>query len=128
MIEQLAVALARVRRKINEGAPESGEELSRLAAQHGVDLITLRAVDGETLLLLLSPSGEPEPARTWIMAELVYMDALRLEQGGDADEARHAFAKALLLYELIDAEVLGGMPEAGDRIGELRLRLQATSD
>jgi hypothetical protein len=122
MIEQMAAAIAQLRKRIL-GGEDVTAELQEMAAQYGVDLTTARAVDGETLLLLVSPGGQSEPARCWITAELLYLDALRLEAGGDTVEAAHGFAKALLLYETIDATMLGGLPAAGDRIGELRVRL-----
>jgi hypothetical protein len=123
MIEQLAAVIARMRKRVLGGDPEIGTELDDLAQHNDVDLKTARAVDGETLLLLLSPTGAPEPSRAWLVAELLYLDALSLEARGDADEARHGFAKALLLYESIDATMIGGLPEANDRIGEVRVRL-----
>jgi hypothetical protein len=123
MIEQMAATIAHLRKRILGGGPDASGDLLETARTHGVDLQTARAVDGETLLLLLSPTGEPEPGRCWITAELMYLDALSLERDGNADEAAHAFAKALMLYETIDVAMLGGLPEANDRIGELRVRL-----
>jgi hypothetical protein len=127
MIEQLAAAIAELRKRLLDGSPDGAEEVEKLASAHGVDLATARAVDGETLLLLLAPAGEPEPSRTWITAELLYLDALRLEADGDREEAAHGFAKSLLLYGMIDASMHGGLPEAGDRMAELRMRLHEQS-
>lgn len=126
MIEQMAAAIARLRKRILGGDPGSGEELQQTASMYGVDMHTARAVDAETLLLLMSPTGEPEPGRCWVTAELLYLDALSMENGGNEVEAAHGFAKALLLYETIDATMLGGLPEAGERIAELRMRLGGT--
>jgi hypothetical protein len=123
MIEQMAATIARLRKMIVGGADGADIELREAAGMYDVDLRTARAVDGETLLLLLSPTGEPEPGRCWITAELMYLDALSLERDGNMDEAAHGFAKALLLYETIDATMLGGLPEANERIAELRLRM-----
>lgn len=128
MIEQLAAAIASMRKQILGGDPDIGTELTDLARQYDVDLKTARAVDGETLLLLLSPTGSPEPARAWLLAELLYLDALHMKADGDEDEARHAFAKALLLYESIDATMIGGLPEANDRIAEIRTRGERGAD
>ena len=75
------------------------------------------------LLLLISPAGQPEATRAWITAELLTLDAMRIEAEGD-DRAAHAiYAKALLLYNALDPATIGGLPEAGDRIAQLRAKL-----
>lgn len=125
MIEQIAASIARMRQRILGGSAEAEAELQAMAGIYGVDLPTARAIDGGTLLLLVSPGGQPEASRTWVMAEMLYLDALRLASNGDAEEAHHGFAKSLLLYGTIDATMLGGLPEAKDRMAELRDHLHA---
>ncbi|HSJ13977.1 MAG TPA: hypothetical protein VK939_06155 [Longimicrobiales bacterium] len=124
MIEQMAAMIARLRKLIAGRDLETADtELRQAAGMYGVDLDSARAVDAETLLLLLSPTGQPEPARAWITAELLTLDGLRLEAEGDARAAHSVYAKALLLYNALDPAAIGGLPEAGDRIGELRAKL-----
>lgn len=126
MIEQMAAVIARLRKLIQGGGgAQVDAELRQAAGIYGVDLDAARAVDSETLLLLISPGGQPDVSRTWITAELLYLDGLRLEAQGDSREAHHVFAKALLLYNSLEPSSIGGLPEAGNRIGELRARLAA---
>lgn len=128
MIEQMAAMIARLRQLIAGGdVAQADAELRQAAGIYGVDLDAARAVDSQTLLLLISPGGQPEVSRTWITAELLYLDGLRLEAQGDVREAHHVLAKALLLYNSLDPASIGGLPEAGDRIGELRARLAAAA-
>lgn len=124
MIEQMAAVVARLRKRILGGEAEAvDEELRQHAGIYGVDLEAARAVDSQTLLLLLSPTGQPDITRAWITAELLYVDGLRLEAQGDVREAHHVYSKALLLFNSLEPSSIGGLPEAGDRIGELRARL-----
>lgn len=72
MIEQMAVIIAAIRRKLLRGEVEAGTvDLRAEAARQGVDLELARALEPESLLLMLSPGGEPEAARCWVMAELL---------------------------------------------------------
>jgi hypothetical protein len=124
MIEQMAAVLARLRKLIQGGGIEAADqEIRQTAGIYGVDLDAARAVDSETLLLLISPGGQPDVSRTWITAELLYLDGLRLESQGDLREAHHVYSKALLLFNSLEPSSIGGLPEAGDRIGELRARI-----
>ena len=124
MIEQMAAMIARLRKLIAGGDLETADaELRQAAGIYGVDLDAARAVDAETLLLLMSPTGQPEPTRAWITAELLTLEGLRMEAEGDARAAHAVYAKALLLYNALDPATIGGLPEAGDRIGELRAKL-----
>jgi hypothetical protein len=123
MIEQMAAVIARLRQRIVGGDATAGEDLRQTAGLYGLDLDAVRAVDAETMLLLLAPNGQPDVSRTWLMAELLYLDGLRLEAEDDARAAHHAYARALLLYNSLEPSTIGGLPEAGERIGELRARL-----
>jgi hypothetical protein len=124
MIEQMAAVIARLRKLIAGGDLETADvELRQAAGIYGVDLDSARAVDAETLLLLIAPGGTPEATRAWITAELLALDGRRLEAEGDDRAAHSVYAKALLLFNSLDPTAIGGLPEAGDRIGELRVKL-----
>ncbi|MEE2900556.1 MAG: hypothetical protein VX815_19020 [Gemmatimonadota bacterium] len=82
MIEQLEASLVALRNRIlgrKVDVHTVNEELSGLAGEAGFDLNLLRGFSIETLYMLVSPTGEVEPARCWLMAELLYLDEL-LEQ------------------------------------------------
>ena len=58
----------------------------RLIEQLGGALVALRrGFSEDTLHMFVSPTGEVEPARCWLMAELLYLDGLqaKLEERGD---------------------------------------------
>ena len=101
------------------------QELASLAGQTGFDLDLLRGFTAETLHMLVAPTGEVEPARCWLMAELIYMDGLQAEVEERFDHAAVALHKARLLYTLIGpgGGLLVGLPEAGERIADVDARL-----
>ena len=103
------------------------QELASLAGQTGFDLDLLRGFTAETLHMLVAPTGEVEPARCWLMAELIYMDGLQAEVEERFDHAADALKKARLLYTLIGpgGGLLVGLPEAGERIADVDARLAA---
>ena len=126
IIEILGEALVRLRKRImgGEDPAEVEGDLQDVAEKGGVDLELARQVDEDTLLLLMSPGGEPEPARCWLTAELLYLDGLRAELEEKEGEARSLFEKALRLYVAIDPRIPGrGLPEVADRVAELEERL-----
>lgn len=130
LIEQLGSVLVELRRRIlgRRGDPaEVDAELSGVAGRVGLDLELLRRFSEESLCMLVSPTGEVEPARCWLMAELLYLDALRDDLEERADAARDGFAKARLLYSLIEpfGGMLLGIVEASERIREIDERVAA---
>jgi hypothetical protein len=82
MIEQLGASLVALRNRVlgrKVDVHTVNEELSGLAGEAGFDLNLLRSFSIETLHMFVSPTGEVEPARCWLMAELLYLEEL-LEQ------------------------------------------------
>jgi hypothetical protein len=131
LIEQMGAALAALRarilgRKIDAGLVQ--EELGGLAGRAGFDLDLLRGFAADTLRMLVAPTGEVEPARCWMMAELLYLDGIQAEVEERPDDARASLEKARLLYGLIEpgGGLLVGLPEAGDRIQEIDRRLSTS--
>lgn len=121
MIEQLGAALAELRRRILGGARASAvrDDLARTADQAGLDIDLLRNFDLATLDFFARPTGEVEPARCWLMAELLYLDGLEADLAGR--DAGGSLLKARALYELIRpmGGMLVGLPEADERIAEI---------
>ena len=131
LIEQLGAALVALRNRIlrRGAAPqEVHDELAGLADRSGFDLALLRGFSGETLRMLVSPTGEVEPARCWLMAELLYLDGLQALAEGRAGDARAGLEKARLLYSLVEpgGGMLVGLAEAAERIHEIDDRLRGT--
>lgn len=79
-------------------AAEPEVELEDAAARAGVELETLRRLDGATLERALSPGGRPDPGGLWAAAELLYLDAVRARAECQADLARRSLDKAARLY------------------------------
>jgi len=124
MIEQLGAALAELRRRIlgrKTNPADIHQELSALAGRSGFDLDVLRALSGETLHMLVSPTGEVEPARCWLMAELLYLDGLQALAREHHEAGCASLEKARLLFGLVEpgGGMLVGFPEAAERVCEI---------
>jgi hypothetical protein len=124
MIEIAGQALRELLRRLRAGeaGPEQvAERLRSTASGAGIDLEVLGGVDLDTLVLLVSPAGEPEPGRCWLAAELFAVEAFCAEAAGEHERARDACARALRLYALVDPSIVArGLPEAAGRVAELR--------
>lgn len=127
IIETAGRFLAELRRALLSGGTDPGSaaaELAALGRRAGVDLELLRRVELDTMVLMVSPGGEPEPGRTWLAAELFAVEGERLELRGRLDDAVDALNRALRLYALVDPGlVVRGMPEVGARVAEVRTAL-----
>lgn len=123
MIEQMGAMLARVRRMLLGGEPVDSE-LMTAASRAGVDLEMARLLDARSLLDAVAPEGQAEPGRCWVMAELLALDGERLDLLGRRDEALDRYGKALLLFGALHPSVIGGLPEAADRIAAIERRLE----
>jgi len=124
LIEQMGAALVALRNRIlgRKADPQRlQEELSGLAGQAGFDLALLRGFSGESLRMLVSPGGDVEPGRCWLMAELLYLDGLQARMEERHEEARTSLAKAHLLFSLVAPRggLLVGLPEAAERLAEI---------
>lgn len=127
LIEQVGVMLAQLRKMILGGKADPGAvetDLQAVAGRAGLDLDVLRSVDHDTLVMLMSPAGEPEPGRCWMTAELFLVDGLGAESEGDTERARDCWERALRLYALLDPGIVArGFPEVSDRLEEVEERL-----
>lgn len=132
LIEQMGAALIALRQRIlgrQEDSAKIYDELMGLAGRSGFDLDILRGFSADTLHMLVSPTGEVEPARCWMMAELLYLDGLQAEVEERTDDAATSLSKARVLYSLIEpgGGLLVGLPEAGERLDDVDARLVALS-
>jgi hypothetical protein len=124
MIEQAAAALkaalARARGR-NGSRGELTLELRRASQLGGLDFDLLRVCDVPTIMQMVAPSGEPDPARTWLAAEALFVDASAAAGSGADDEAGMLFAKARLLYGMIAPTAIlpTAFPEIPERLREI---------
>jgi hypothetical protein len=128
LIEQAAAVLRALLARVRAGSAgreEVARDLRHAANLGGLDLELLRLCDGPTLLQLVTPGGEPEPARTWLAAETLYLDGLAAELDGTAEDAESSLAKALMLYRLIEPGLFlpTGFPEATERVRDIEHHL-----
>ena len=122
MIEQMGVAFARIRQMLIGGEPV-GDVLRLEARKSGVDLDLARVLDADSLAAVLSPNGQPDVTRLWVMAELLHLDGLRLDMEGRMDEGEALHRKSLRLYLALEPAVLAALPEGAIRLQEIEERL-----
>lgn len=130
VIEQMGAALVALRNKIlgrSTTPARIEEDLQALAGRSGLDLDLIRGLSGDTLHMLVAPSGEVEPGRCWLIAELLYLDGLEAEIEERPEDARASLDKARTLYALIAPAggMLVGFPEAEERAHDIEARLEA---
>ena len=131
MIEQMGEILIAVRNMIVGGVTSARiieEKLAAAASQSGLDLSLARAASPETIELMVAPTGEVEPGRCWLVAEILYLDGLHAQLDGRPEEADASFRKSLPLYVVLAPMGLFlGLPEASERIREIEERLASLS-
>jgi len=124
LIEEVGRTLIELRRMMlgGESGPADMEaELQRVAGEAGLDLDLLRSMSVDTLEMLISPTGELEPGKCWITAEILAVDGHRANAEGDVDGARDRWEQALRLYTLLEPGILArGLPEVGSRVREVQ--------
>lgn len=98
------------------------------ADRAGMDLHFLCSVHEETLLMLVSPAGDPDPERCWLTGEVLFVDGLRCLAEDDRMGALARFNRALLLYRLLDPErvVVVDRATAGERTARIEALLPET--
>jgi hypothetical protein len=82
LIEAFGKALIAIRNRILERGADSQTvlaELGEMSRKAGVDLDIARRLDTASLLMWLSPTGEYDPARVWLLAELLYLAGLQAD-------------------------------------------------
>ena len=128
MIEQIGGVLAQLLRRIM-GREISREELQRelqaVGRSLGTDFDLAHQVTPETMLMLISPSGDIEPGRCWVLGEMFYLEALDAKLAGDEGAAMDRLARAHLLFSAVSGRhsTLPGFPEAAERLRDIaRLR------
>lgn len=124
MIEQAAAILRAVVARLGVAGTDATAitpDLQRAAQLGGFDLDLLRVVDLHSVPEMLSPGGEPEPGRTWLAAEVLFLDGQTARLRGDTSAAVTSFAKARLLFGLLQptAVLPTGFPDAAERLRDI---------
>lgn len=120
-IEALGRILSRLRELIVGGATAQADSQIREEMRNvGLDLAVANALDPATLLMLL---GSPvlDARRSFAVATLLHMDALRARADGDESRAARSVANALALLQAARPMLDGERAElAAQIIEELR--------
>ena len=127
MIEQAGEAIRRLRNMILGRASDPlvvRDELGKVLGGYGFDLDFVRAADGNTLFLMVAPTGEVDATRCWVLAESLYLDGLSAHVDERYEEARLSLEKAHLLYSAVaPGAAFYGLDEAEARIAEVETLL-----
>jgi hypothetical protein len=106
LIEAFGKSLIAIRDRILKRETDSQvvlAELGEMSRKAGVDLDIARRLDPPSLLVWLSPTGEYDPARLWLLAQLLYLAGLREEEDRPG-AGRPDFTRALALLDHVAAD------------------------
>ena len=128
LIEQAAAVLKELMDRLRGRRVTRDEvlvDLKRVAFLGSLDLDLLRVLDAASVRMIALQLGQSDPSRIWLAAEMMYLDGLSAEASEDASGARSSFAKALMLYGMVEPTVTlpGGFPEVTDRMQDIETRL-----
>ena len=132
LIERFGAALITLRDKIlrrqrDEVAVRA--EIGEVARQAGLDLDVARSLDPQQLLIWLAPTGQPDPAKLWLMAELLYLEGLRAHTSGAPGwQADFERAFAILSHVPPQWRPNDTFASAEERAGEIRKLLDEAQD
>lgn len=130
LIERFGQALRAMRDRILRREVQPADmraELGEIAAEAGLDLVTARRLDGGMLLMWLAPTGEVDPPRFWLMAELLYLEGLAAREEGTGDLGRADLQRALALFARVPESWRPheDLAPAGERCAEIRQMLDS---
>jgi len=124
LIEQFGRVLIALRNRILRREADPAEVLAQIhevAQQAGLDLEIARKLDPNSLLMWLAPTGEIDPPRLWLMAELLYLGGLHARSSSE-DGGRGDLDRALAIYSRLPPEwrPSDDFPLVAERIAEVR--------
>ena len=87
-----------------------------------------RSLDPDMLLMWLAPTGQSDPAKLWLMAELLYLEGLQLKVS-ESGEWRGDLERALAILAAVPPEWRPGdaLTDAGTRATEIRGLLEVSN-
>lgn len=129
LIERFAGMLIALRNRLLRRelqAHEARAEIGEIARAAGLDLDVARQLDPATLVLWLAPGDDVDEAKLWLMAELLYLEGLHADAGGDAAAAGAAFTRAHAVFTRLPPSWRphDELPSAGERAAEIAGRRQ----
>jgi hypothetical protein len=125
LIEHLSRALAVLRHRLLGRTVETAEaraEIQQAARDAGLNLDIARRLDPAMLLGWLAPVGTIDEPKLWLMAELLYLEALAAQADGDDLRCRADAQRALAILTCLPP-VFRPAPDlasVGERAEELR--------
>jgi hypothetical protein len=128
LIEQAAAVLKELMDRLRGRRVSRDEvllDLKRVAFLGNLDLDLLRVLDANAVRMIALQLGQSDPSRIWLAAEMLYLDGMSAQAVDDQAGARSSFAKALMLYGLVEPTVTlpGGFPEVMERMQDIETRL-----
>jgi hypothetical protein len=104
---------------------EVRSQIAEIARLSGLPLDVARGLDPGMLLMWLAPTGEADPGKFWLMAELLFIEGLHRHQEGDRAGARGDLERARLILSRIDTDFRPepDLVSAGERLADIRQRL-----
>lgn len=103
-------------------------EIHEIAREAGLDLNLARQLDPQMLLMWLSPTGEVDEPKFWLMAELLYLEGMEAVKASVGDAGRADLARARAIYGRLPAgwRPSENLASAGERCKEISILLEGT--
>jgi hypothetical protein len=125
LIERFGRALIALRDRILRREVTTEElraQLREVAEGAGLDLELARSLDPRMLLMWLAPTGEIDPPRFWLLAELLSLEGAHARASATGDLGRADFGRAHALFSRLPADwqPSAEVATAGERALELR--------
>jgi hypothetical protein len=125
IIERFGRMLIALRNHILQREVEADDvraQLGEVAREAGLDMEIARRLDPAALLMWLAPTADFDAPRLWLMAELLYLEALDARASSAEGGGRADFARALALFEHLppDWKPTDGFVTAAARAEEIR--------
>ena len=134
LIERLGQVLRTLRDRLLQRQLTNDDlraEIREIAREAGLDLAFARRLDPGTLATWLAPVPDRvDEDRVWLMAELLYVEALASRAAGDERQAEGDLDRALVLFGRISPTWRPGtdLATAGERVAELQGLLDDRGD
>jgi hypothetical protein len=125
IIERFGRMLIALRNHILQREVEADDvraQLGEVAREAGLDMAIARRLDPAALLMWLAPTADFDAPRLWLMAELLYLEALDARASSAEGGGRADFARALALFDHLppDWKPTDGFVTAAARAEEIR--------
>lgn len=127
LIERFGAVLRSLRDRILRREREdlsAHAEIAEIAQQAGLDLGVARTLPHDLMMMWLAPTGDADPAKLWLLAELLYLEALETRTSGGEGWRPDLERASFLLARLEPAWRPGdGFASAEERLGEIAAML-----